>query len=214
MPFLAATGAGLACAQTTADLFESTVRFYDTHAKDYFDRTVSTDLSSLYDRFLPHIRSRGRLLDVGCGSGRDLRQFRERGYDAVGVDASSALVQMAREYSGAPCYALRLEDISYKQCFDGVWACASLLHLQRQALPSVLKRIQQALVSGGVLFTSVQIGDGEAIFPDGRFYAYYQPSDFLPMVTEADFTVTDSWITDDTLSRPARIRWLNVLANT
>lgn len=209
---LVAAGTTYPPAQTTSDAAASTVSFYEVHAKEYFDRTVSADLSHLYDRFLARVRKGGRILDAGCGSGRDLRKFREFGFDAVGIDASNALVRMAREYSGAPCYTLRLEDIGYKQSFDGVWACASLQHLPKLALVPVLQRIQQALVAGGVMFASVQIGDGEALVPDGRFYAYYQREEFLRLVEDAGFMVEDWWISEDSLPSRSTIRWINVLA--
>lgn len=198
--------------KTVGDPIASTSKFYETHAEEYFERTVAADLSGLYSRFLMHVREGGRILDAGCGSGRDLRKFRERGFQAIGIDASDALVKIAREYSGAPCHTLRLEDIQYKGEFDGVWACASLLHLPKVAVVPVLRRLQEALVAGGAMFASVQIGKGEAFVADGRFYAYYQLDEFVRFVKEAEFLIQDSWITEDVLRERVNIRWINVIA--
>src|SRR6266853_1977653 len=105
---------------------DSTTRFYETHAREYFDRTVSADLSALYDDVLKHVKPGGRILDVGCGSGRDLKIFRARGFDAV-------------------------------------WACASLLHLPKRNVVSILARLRLSLVEGGIVYASVQVGQGEVL---------------------------------------------------
>src|ERR1039457_7495050 len=77
----------------TVDSSESTVNFYETHAREYFDRTVSADLSALYEIFLKHVRPGGRVLGAGCGAGRDLKILQARGFDAVGIGAHNSLGQ-------------------------------------------------------------------------------------------------------------------------
>lgn len=195
------------------DAFYGTRQFYEERADEYFRRTVSADLSHLYDRFLPHLPAGGRILDVGCGSGRDLRVFTQRGFRALGIDSSRALVELARSYSGAECVVERIEEITYEHQFDGVWACASLLHLPRSAIEDALTRIQRALLPGGVLFASVQEGEGEHVSADGRLYTFYEESEFLRLVKEAGLGVLEAWISQDALEKESKrpIRWLNVL---
>lgn len=192
--------------------FSSTDRFYEEHAAEYFDRTVGADLSNLYDRFLSMVPKAGRILDAGCGSGRDLRVFFGRGYRAMGIDTSRALVEIAQRYSGAPCAVGRLEKMVYEGCFDGIWACASLLHLPKTMLAPVLRRLHRALVPGGVMFASVQEGEGEQLAPDGRFFASYEATEFLSAVKGAGFVVRDVWGSEDMLLGRAATRWINVLA--
>jgi SAM-dependent methyltransferase len=196
-----------------ADSIESTVNFYETHAREYFDRTVSADLSVLYKIFLKHVRPGGRVLDAGCGSGRDLKILQARGFDAVGIDASNALVKLASQFSGATCLPMRLENVSFSQHFDAVWACASLLHLPKRRIPSVLRRFHKSLVDDGVLFASVQAGQGEKIAPDGRFFAYYAPNEFAGLVEKSGFSVDDVWISKDSLPGRGAIRWINIVAH-
>jgi len=190
----------------------STHRFYEDQAEEYFQRTVSADLSHLYEQFLPHVARGGRILDVGCGSGRDLRAFMQKGFRAVGIDSSRALVELARSFSGAECVTGRIEEMVFDGQFDGVWACASLLHLPRSAIDDALDRIHKALVAGGVLFASVQEGDGERVADDGRFYTLYKEAEFLARVEAAKFDILESWISKDVLDQLRPIRWLNVLA--
>jgi SAM-dependent methyltransferase len=194
------------------DAIGSTHAFYEQHAQEYFERTVSADMTALYARVLPNVRRGGRILDAGCGSGRDLKSFQSLGFKAVGIDASPSLVKMASAFSGAPCRVLRFEDIEFSQEFDAVWAVASLLHLSRQGLLPVLTRLKRALVDGGILFASFQEGVGERIDADGRFFTLYSVDELKTVLGHAGFTVIDVWTTDDTALERADIRWINVLA--
>jgi SAM-dependent methyltransferase len=190
----------------------STDRFYQTHAADYASLTCAADLSATYTHFLPRLPSGGRILDVGCGSGRDLKAFAARGFKGTGIDASSALCTSASEYSGVPCHVMRIEELKYRAAFEGIWACASLLHLPRLLLPTALRRLREALVPLGILYASVQIGTGERILADGRAYAYYQSAEFGEFIADAGFGIEESWQSGDTLKR-ASVPWLNVIAS-
>jgi 2-polyprenyl-3-methyl-5-hydroxy-6-metoxy-1,4-benzoquinol methylase len=192
----------------------STDRYYDEHAVEYFQRTVHADMSHLYDRFLSIVPEGGRILDVGCGSGRDLKVFCERGFRVTGIDASPALVEMAKAYSGGPCTIGRMEEIEYEGCFEGIWACASLLHLRKVMLVPILRRLHRALVRGGAMFVSIQEGEGEHLNSDGRFFAFYQPAEFLVAVVSAGFTIEAAWSSEDVLHGRSTTHWLNVLARS
>jgi SAM-dependent methyltransferase len=194
------------------DPSESTKDFYETHARDYFDRTVSADLSAYYERFLKHVKPGGRILDAGCGSGRDLKVFRDRGFEVLGVDASQALVKLAAQFSGANCLVIRLEDLNFEHAFDAVWACASLLHVPKLRLLPILQRLYLALVEGGLLFASVQLGRGERHLPDGRFFAYYALDEFAQSLKRIGFSINESWVSEDALPSRRRIRWVNIIA--
>jgi SAM-dependent methyltransferase len=196
----------------TADTRTSTLDYYETHAREYFERTVCADLSGVYDVFLKHVRPGGRILDAGCGSGRDLKAFRSRGFDPVGIDGSGALVALARKFSGARCFKIRLEDVEFDGEFDAVWSCASLLHLRKTKMVPVLRRLRRSLVEDGVLFVSLQVGEGENVSPDGRFFAYYDPDELSRMLETSGFAIEEQWTSEDTLPSRRAIRWLNVIA--
>jgi SAM-dependent methyltransferase len=200
-------------APVPTDVGESTRAFYETHAHEYFDRTVSADLSSIYDRFLKYVKPGGRILDAGCGSGRDLKALRNRGFDPVGIDASPEMAKLAAEFSGSACLPMLFEELRFDRPFDAVWACASLLHIPKHNLLSVLRRLHGNLVAGGILFASVKVGEGEELSSDGRFFAYYAPDEFERFLAKAGFCVNQLWISKDSLSSRRRIRWLNVIAH-
>lgn len=197
----------------TADPGESTSGYYESHAREYFGRTVSADLSSVYDRFLKYVKRNGKVLDIGCGSGRDLRALRERGFKTVGIDASPSLAKLAAEFSGVTCLPMHFEDLQFEHSFDAAWACASLLHVPKRKLALVLGRLHKALIAGGILFVSVKVGRGEHLLRDGRFFAYYRPDEFEQALTKAGFVLDESWISQDSLHPRRQIRWLNIIAH-
>jgi SAM-dependent methyltransferase len=190
---------------------DATSIYYAKHAREYFDKTVGTDLSSVRDRLISRMRPGGRILDAGCGSGRDLRAFRLRGFVAMGIDASEPLVRMAEAYSGVPCRVGRLEDLRFDQDFDGIWACASLLHLPKAIVADVVKQMNRALVPGGVLFISVQEGTGEERASDGRFFASYGVDELKDIVESSGFSVEEVWTSADSLSSRRSVNWVNLI---
>jgi SAM-dependent methyltransferase len=191
----------------------STIRFYNVEATRYAKQTLTVDLSHIYDRFLNLLPVGASVLDVGCGAGRDLEVFRRRGFRAVGLEPAESLAAIAREVSGCEVIIGNIEELTRPGEFDGIWACASLLHLSRRRLPLALDRINAALKGEGILFLSVQRGVGEFTSPDGRFYALYQPDEIALAANAAGFDVIEQWETGDSLAeRP--IRWINVLARS
>ena len=114
-----------------ADPVADTLAWYSMHAEDFATQTARSDLRPFHDRFLRHVKLNGRILDAGCGVGRDTVAFADRGYEVVAFDASEELVSLARGHVGprATVHQMRFEDVAWKGEFDGIWACASLLHV-------------------------------------------------------------------------------------
>lgn len=192
-------------------LERSTIRFYDVEANRYAAQTLPVDLGHIYVRFLRSLPAGASILDVGCGAGRDLAAFKQRGFRAVGLEPAARLAAIAGKYSGCEVIVGKVEDLVRPDEFDGVWACASLLHLPRSRLPIALKRIGASLRPQGVMFLSMQHGIGELTAPDGRFCVLYEPEALAIAVGAAGFELIETWETRDFLGeRP--IRWINVLA--
>lgn len=106
-----------------------TLHYYQNHAQDFFDGTVNVDMTPLYEAFTQHLAHGARVLDAGCGSGRDAKAFHEMGYLVDAFDASSAMVELARQHTGLPVQLMTFSEIDGKAQFDGIWCCASLLHV-------------------------------------------------------------------------------------
>ena len=197
--------------RTTARAAASTEAFYRENAQSYFHRTFELQMDHLYRPFLEAVGDGRRLLDVGCGSGRDVKAFRVLGYDAFGIDPSPDLVALATAHAGPYFSVARAETYKAHDRFDGVWACASLLHLRRADLHSTMRNLRALLKQGGVLFASVQLGAGDCAQPDGRWYIYYSAAEFKDATTESGLMVLRSWETNDVLRNDGPT-WINILA--
>ena len=187
------------------------IAYYEEHAQTFFDGTVDLDLSALHQRFLAHLPAGGHILDAGCGSGRDARAFLEQGYTVTAFDAAPALAELASAHCGLPVEVLRLEEMDWQARFDGIWACASLLHLALPELPDVLRRLATALKPGGVLFTSFKYGHGEREHGGRRFTDLDETGFAILLQAAPYFTVLETWITLDRRPERADDRWFNTL---
>ena len=115
---------------------EETIKFYNHNASEFFRDTVGLDMTTLHRRFLQEIPDGGNLLDAGCGSGRDAKVFKDYGYRVIAFDASRELAVLASEYLGQPVAVRTFADIDEIALYDGIWACASLLHLPLCEIPA------------------------------------------------------------------------------
>lgn len=190
----------------------STRRFYEKHAAEYFNRTVDADMSHLYPKFADLLPEGGSILDAGCGSGRDLVQFSELGFRVTGLERSPSLAKMAYDLSKCEIIVGSFEDITFTNEFDGIWACASLLHSDKSLLPTILSNFYRALVKDRVLFASVRLGEGVERGSDGRQYTYYNENEFAGFIVSSGFTINSIWTTLDVIPGRDKLSWLNVLA--
>ena len=114
------------------------IGYYQQNAGTFFADTVDVDMTPLYCRFLPLLPEQAHVLDAGCGSGRDAVAFAKLGYRVTAFDASPALVALAESHLRRPVQCLHFQDIAWRETFDGIWACASLLHVPAAELPDVI----------------------------------------------------------------------------
>lgn len=197
--------------RAAAQCAAGTDQYYRENAQSYFDRTFGLQMEHLYRPFLAAVGEGRRILDVGSGSGRDVKAFRALGYDAYGIDSSPELVYLATNEVG-PYFSIgRAESYCSALPFDAVWACASLLHLRRGELYATISSLRRLLTPKGVFFASVQLGSGEVTQGDGRRYTYFSASEFEDAIREAGLHVLDAWESKDVL-RDDGPRWINVLA--
>lgn len=183
--------------------------YYAINAKAFVESTLLVDMRPLYKRFLPLLPVRASILDAGCGSGRDTKYFIERGYQVTAFDASAEIAALAEKEIGRTVQVQRLQDIRYKYQFDGIWACASLLHVPAKELSDVFRRLACALRPNGVIYCSFKYGQGEYDKQGRRFTDMDEVG--LQALVEGigELSIKELWVTAD--CRPGREldRWLN-----
>lgn len=186
------------------------ISYYDANAEAYFSDTVYADVSGLRERFLAHVPPRGHILDAGCGSGRDARVFAEAGYQITAFDASAEMVKRAAAYTGLAVTQMTFDDMAWVDEFDGIWACATLLHVPRDKLSSTFARFARALRRGGVWYLSVKHGTDDRVV-GARTFTDMTEQETRDRLEGVGLSVIDLWVTDDV--RPGRAdRWVNTVA--
>lgn len=184
------------------------VAYYNTHAQAFLDETLHVDMTALYDEFLPHLPENAHILDAGCGSGRDSREFLAQGYRVTAFDASEKLATLASEAILHTVLVRTFEQVDEFQVYDGIWACASLLHLPQEQIPQALAQLWRALKAGGVLYLSFKQGEGHHEH-NGRHFTYAtvtQLESWAGVLSELEKITT--WQTAD--RRPGRDEyWVN-----
>lgn len=187
--------------------------FYEDNAESYFASTVNLDLSGLRERFLKYVPVGGRVLDAGSGSGRDTRAFRELGYEVEAFDSSPALALLSTRLTGVRTQVLELEDFNESPRFDGIWACASLLHVSEDFLCDVLLTLSRGLNPKGALFVSFKEGTGETTLPDGRRFTNMTPQALGHLLHSiADMTTQEIWSYSAQSSTGVNEVWVNAIA--
>ena len=176
--------------QALANITRLTLEEYSRHAEDFWKGTRDHDVSQNVAALLAHIESSPpfRILDFGCGPGRDLKVFAELGHIAVGLEGAAVFAAMARDHSGCEVWRqdfLKL-DLPHDY-FDGVFANAALFHVPSQELPRVLLELHASLKPGGVLFCSNPRGHNEEGWAGGRYGAYHDIETWRRYVSGAGF---------------------------
>jgi SAM-dependent methyltransferase len=186
-----------------------TLQFYDKTAGAYVEKTRAVDMTRAHEEFLRFVPVGGHILDAGCGSGRDARAFLDRRFEVTAFDGSAEMARLAADYLCMPVPTLRFQDLEYNGQFDGIWACASLLHLEPQDLDDVFARLFKALRPGGVLYASFTHGGDTARFEDGRLFSDMSRHRFAGLCEACGGQYLDHWF--EPIPRRER-SWVSFLA--
>lgn len=188
----------------------TTMEYYKNNADDFFESTVEADVSYLYDHFLKYIPNNGTILDFGCGSGRDTKAFLDKGYKVDAIDGSPELCKMASEYSGIEVNCMDFFDLDITSKYDGIWACASLLHVDKERLPEIFDILRNALVLNGYLYASFKYGDFKDI-RDGRYFDDLNEETLNIVLSDVKgFETIEMWQSQD-VRREKDVDWINVI---
>jgi SAM-dependent methyltransferase len=187
------------------------ITYYDDNSAAFFAGSVGADMSADRARFLAHIPNGGAILDAGCGSGRDALAFKNAGYAVSAFDGSAEMAKLATAHTGIAVQHQRFDQVSWRKAFDGIWACASLLHVTRAELSGALFRLAHALKPSGVLYVSFKYGDGER-FVHGRDFTNMNEELLTAALTQSGLALVEMWTSTDVRPERANERWLSAIA--
>jgi len=188
----------------------TSISFYNDNADGFISNTISVDMTSLYQKFLPLLPANAHILDAGCGSGRDSKYFINNSFSVTAMDASKALAESAALLIGQPVRECLFQDFHCDKQFDAIWACASLLHVSSTELPAVFSHLASQLKSQGIFYCSFKYGNNDVEL-GGRYFTNADELRLNTFIADSGLTVKENWLTGDL--RPGREseQWINVI---
>lgn len=190
---------------------DKTLKYYNENAQSFASGTVSVKFTEVQDKFLEKLNPDEYILDFGCGAGRDTKYFLSRGYQVDAVDGSEQLCRIASEYTGIKVRQMLFQELDEKEKYDGIWACASILHLPKKQLREVLKNMYAALKSKGWIYISFKYGEFEGE-RNGRYFTDFTTDTFKDFIHDMHgLKIEEQWITGDVRPGRGEEKWLNLL---
>ena len=188
-----------------------TIEYYNENVSKFVNDTQDVVFCATQDLFLSYLNEGDSILDLGCGSGRDTKYFLSKGYKVDATDGSEEICKVASDYTGINVKCLLFNELDEIDKYDGIWACASILHLDRDDLIDVFHRIARALKDNGILYTSFKYSEFEGM-RNGRYFTDFTIESFNEFQTNIpDFIIEKIWITNDVRAGREDEKWLNLI---
>ena len=192
------------------DTNNQNIKYYDQHASQYSLKTSKLDMSVIRNEFMAFIPKGGTILDAGCGPGWDSLGFLEHGFHVEAFDASESMVNIAKKNTGISVRKMFFQEMDYENIFDGVWANASLLHIEPGELIPVFKNISTSLKQGGHFFASFKYGQG-TLYDDGRWFTMMTETELMKIIKFfPEFNLIQLWKSVD-VGKRKNLEWLNII---
>ena len=224
------------------NIIEQTIKYYDKNADEYAKFTRGVDFREQEDIFIECLmrkinlehennqkngykndlkndfrhnnnpEEKFKILDFGCGSGIDTKYFLENGFDVDAIDGSKKLCEVAAKYTGIKVRHMVFADLNEVDRYDGIWACASILHVPKSVLPDIFEKMIRALKANGVIYTSFKYGNYEGDINE-RYYSYFTEDSWKTFFVAFSnkVNIEKLWITGDVISGREGEQWLNII---
>ena len=189
----------------------NTISYYEKNAKSFIDGTLKVDFTEIQDMFLELLPDNANILDFGCGSGRDTKYFIDKGYLVDAIDGSRELCKAASEFTGIDVKHMYFHELNVKEKYDGIWACASVLHERREELTEIIRKMCVATKRNGIIYLSFKYGNFEGE-RNGRYFTDMTEISMAKLLLDfPELKVEKQWITGDVRDGRGDEQWLNMI---
>ena len=188
-----------------------TLDYYNKNASSFAKTTIDVDFLDTQKHFQELLPEQGCILDFGCGSGRDTKYFLSQNFLVDAIDGSEKLCRIASDYTGIKVKKMFFEELDEIEKYDGIWACASILHLPQNELRMVFRKMVKALKRDGIIYTSFKYGDFEGE-RNGRYFTDFTEEKFNKFILNIEnVKLKEEWITCDVRPGRGEEKWLNLI---
>ena len=193
------------------DLDRQTLDYYDQNASEFILGTLMADMGEARHCFTDYLPAHALILDLGCGSGRDTRFFLDKGFRVDAIDGSEEVCAKASAYTGIHVRKMLFNELEAQNIYDGIWACASVLHLPIDILNDVFSRMSTAVRTNGILYVSFKYGCFEGERND-RWFTDFTEEKFLTFLQRfPELAIVNMWTSNDVRPGRENEKWLNII---
>lgn len=189
---------------------DTTIDYYNNNAESFISNTIDCEFSEMQDKFLNYLDNNAKILDLGCGSGRDSKYFLNKGFNITALDGSQELCKVAENIIGQKVVCQDFRNLDYNNEFDGIWACASLLHLRKEEIKTVIIKCIEALKTNGIFYCSFKYGNYEGN-RNGRYFTDLTEEEFNKVISKINnIQIEEVFVSNDVRKGRENEQWLNI----
>jgi SAM-dependent methyltransferase len=176
--------------------------FYQNHAKDYFKQTFQVDPASFLMPLNTYLPLEAKVLDIGCGSGRDMLWLQHQGHHCMGLERSLALAALAGKHTGLPVFEADFESFDFRQLkMDALLLIGALVHVPHNEFPPIFQRTLEALKPQGLVLITMKQGQGSKTAPDGRVFYLWEKDRLVSVFKDCQMRVLEYSVQNSHLRR-------------
>lgn len=187
-----------------------TIDYYNKQSKSYSSDTLDLGFTAVQDSFTKYLKKGALILDFGCGSGRDTRYFLNQGYRVEAIDGSEEMVKIASHNTGIQVKQMLFIELDETEKYDGIFACASILHVPYEELPSIFSKMKKALRKDGVIYVSFKYGDFEG-YRQNRYYTDLNEKRLNTILSIVGGLTIKEWSISSSVMKDRDEKWLNAI---
>jgi diadenosine tetraphosphate (Ap4A) HIT family hydrolase/SAM-dependent methyltransferase len=188
-----------------------TIEYYDNNTSEYAQRTIDVNMHSVYEYFVKHLTHGTHICDLGCGVGRDSKYFISQGFFVTPIDGSYEMCKLAKEYLKMEVINMKFDEMNFNEEFDAIWACSSLLHVPKNRIIDIYKKLISATKNNGIIYSCFKYGHSEEI-EDGRLFSNYTCEELSNLLSGINsLEIVELWNSNDVRVINKSNEWINVI---